>query len=119
MTNAVRRQTEPIQTNPDTDGDGYTDGQEVTLGSDPFDHVTRITDSPACDRDGDGVTNGDEASNGTDPNNPDTDGDGVTDGEEINGVDDPSHDLSHAGTSNPLDPCGPFNSPSCEATAMV
>jgi len=59
--------------NPDTDGDGLNDGDEVTGGTDPL--------NP--DSDEDGLNDGDEATEGTDPVNPDTDGDGLTDGEEI------------------------------------
>ena len=113
--------------NPDTDGDGATDGEE-TYGvndpstpygpngpSDPLDPCDPMPTSLACDADGDGVPNGVEATNGTDPNNPDTDGDGVTDGEEIYGTDDPSTPYVPTGTSNPLDPCDPLpNSPACD-----
>ncbi|MCW1884665.1 hypothetical protein OKA04_07975 [Luteolibacter flavescens] len=60
-------------TNPDTDGDGLTDGQEVnTFHSNPL-----LTDS-----DGDGLTDGQEAGPGgygTDPAKADTDGDGFSD----------------------------------------
>ncbi|NBP29479.1 MAG: hypothetical protein EBV23_07855, partial [Flavobacteriia bacterium] len=34
--------------NPDTDGDGYSDGQEVTLGSSPFDPCDPDDTSPDC-----------------------------------------------------------------------
>jgi hypothetical protein len=58
--------------NPDTDGDGLTDFEEVTIwGTDPL----------RRDTDGDTLSDGDEVNiHGTDPNNPDTDGDGVPDG---------------------------------------
>ncbi|MDD5556847.1 MAG: hypothetical protein PHN82_06305 [bacterium] len=61
----------------DTDGDGLTDGDELTLhGTDPFDP----------DSDGDGVSDGDEVLiHGTDPLDADTDGDGFSDGLEIAG----------------------------------
>ncbi|MBF9010040.1 hypothetical protein ACUY25_10560, partial [Corynebacterium phoceense] len=52
--------------NPDTDGDGVNDGDEVSGDKNPFDN----------DKDGKGDP--------TDPLNPDTDGDGVTDGDELN-----------------------------------
>lgn len=58
--------------NPDTNGDGIRDGDEVRLGMSP----TRD------DMDGDGVTNSVELQNGTDPFNPDTDGDGHPDGQD-------------------------------------
>ena len=93
--------------NPDTDGDGYTDGEEVNdLESDPLNpcdpDVYALADG---DCDNDGLTNADEDTNGngmydegleTDANNPDTDGDGYTDGEEVNDLD-----------SDPLNPCDP------------
>ncbi len=62
--------------NPDTDGDGLTDGEEVNeYGTDPLE----------ADTDGDGLSDGEEVNSyNTDPLNEDTDGDGLTDGEEIN-----------------------------------
>ena len=53
----------------DTDGDGLTDVDEVTAG----------TDSTDPDTDGDGLNDGDEVTGGTNPLDPDTDGDGATD----------------------------------------
>ncbi len=107
LTNAEEGTAGTNPTNPDTDGDGVLDGEEVdgvddpstpyvvTGTSDPLDPCDPINTSPACDTDGDGLNNGDEATNGTDPNNPDTDGDGFNDGYEVN-----------TGT-DPLDPCDP------------
>lgn len=60
-------------TNPDTDGDGLNDFLERTIGSDP-----RLVDT-----DGDGLTDLEEYSLGTDPRLADTDGDGLTDPEEL------------------------------------
>ena len=48
-------------TNPDTDGDGLTDGREVALGANPL----------IADTDGDGLSDGDEVAQMTDPLNPD------------------------------------------------
>ena len=48
--------------NPDTDGDGLLDGQEVAIGTDPLD----------TDTDGDGISDKDEVDAETDPLNPDT-----------------------------------------------
>ncbi|NHJ02606.1 MAG: hypothetical protein EAX86_10750 [Candidatus Heimdallarchaeota archaeon] len=60
--------------NPDTDGDGLGDLQELLLGSDPR--------HPDSDRDM--VIDGDEYFKyGTHPHNPDTDYDGLLDGEEL------------------------------------
>ena len=47
--------------NPDTDGDGLTDGEEV---------LKYKTDPCNPDSDGDGISDGDEIRNGTDPNDP-------------------------------------------------
>ena len=64
----------------DTDGDGLTNTEEDTLGTDPLD----------ADSDDDGISDGDEVGDNathdegtdTDPLNADTDGDGVQDGTE-------------------------------------
>jgi hypothetical protein len=65
--------TDPL--NPDHDGDGLKDGDEVqNYGTDPLN----------LDSDGDGLTDGDEVQNyRTDPLNLDSDGDGLTDGDEV------------------------------------
>ncbi len=81
---------------PDTDGDGFDDGDEVAAGSDPLD-----PSSTPDDLDGDGLSNDQEAQGHTlsvdktgmgdfvdihvssDPNDPDTDGDKLTDGDEF------------------------------------
>ena len=57
----------------DLDGDGLTDAQERTLG----------TDAGLTDSDGDGLTDAQEMAHGTSPLLADTDGDGVGDGEEL------------------------------------
>jgi cysteine-rich repeat protein len=87
----------------DRDGDGISNDDEVTLGTDPDD----------ADTDDDGINDGDEVNvHGTDPLNPDTDGDGLTDGVEI-GVTDPGPgtdpgvfigDADPTTTTDPLDP---------------
>lgn len=72
-------------TNPalaDTDGDGYSDGQEIINGTSPV----------SSDTDGDGISDGQEIINGTNPKSSDTDGDGLSDSQEI------------ANSSNPLLP---------------
>lgn len=73
--------------NPDDDGDGVPDSQEVDAGGNPcgprdFDH-DRIPDFQDTDSDNDGVPDGTEIANGTDPHNEDTDGDGASDLVEI------------------------------------
>ena len=73
--------------NPDTDGDGLTDYQEVYItGTDPtkYDSVTEGVSDADADSDGDGLSNAYEIELGTDPKYADTDDDGLTDGDEIN-----------------------------------
>jgi outer membrane protein OmpA-like peptidoglycan-associated protein/opacity protein-like surface antigen len=61
--------------NPDTDGDGLKDGEEVT---------TYKTNPVKADTDGDGLNDGDEVMKyKTDPLKADTDGDGLKDGDEV------------------------------------
>lgn len=69
-------------TNPDSDGDGLLDGEEVQVyGSDPL----------AIDSDDDGISDYDEvAVYKSDPASSDTDGDGFTDGTEVEFGYDPS-----------------------------
>ncbi len=84
--------------NPDTDGDGLTDGEEVKIyktnplqtdtdldGLSDFDEVKKYkTDPLKADTDGDGLNDGEEVNKyKTDPLNPDTDGDGLSDGDEV------------------------------------
>lgn len=85
--------------NPDTDGDGVKDGDEVHLyKTDPLktdsdgdglsdgSEVNTFKSNPANgDTDGDGLTDGDEVNKyRSDPLKADTDGDGLTDGDEVN-----------------------------------
>ena len=105
----------------DCDGDGVTNDDEVTDGTDPLDPcsynpdsitVAQSDDYLATDCDGDGVTNGDENTDNTDPLDPcsfvlasqtvttssdwdalDCDGDGVTNDDEV------------TDGTDPLDPC--------------
>ena len=65
----------------DSDGDGLTDEQEESFGSDP--------NNP--DSDGDGLQDASEQEEGTDPNSADSDGDGLGDLEEVQGSTDPNN----------------------------
>ena len=90
-----RSKTDPA--NPDTDADGLTDGQEVTIyKTDPLNPDTdgdtlkdgdevrlHRTDPLKADTDNDKLSDGDEVNRTkTDPLNPDTDGDTIIDGED-------------------------------------
>ncbi|MEO9892491.1 Ig-like domain-containing protein, partial [Aurantibacter sp.] len=102
-------------TNPDTDGDGVLDGQEVTDNTNPLDNCDFVLENQtltpsqewyAIDCDGDMLTNQEEIPLGTDPNNPDTDGDQIMDGQEINDGTDPLDPCdSIGGTPPPGSPC--------------
>ena len=63
----------------DTDGDGIDDGVEIDNGLNPLDG----TDG-AADLDSDGLSNSAEITAGTGIDNPDTDSDGLSDGDEVN-----------------------------------
>jgi hypothetical protein len=64
----------PAPAEGDTDGDGWSDAEEIAYGSDPLNR----------DYDGDGLLDGEEIYvYGTDPLNNDSDGDGLVDGEEV------------------------------------
>jgi len=75
LTNDQEEQLGTDPDNPDTDGDGLSDGDEVN----------RYTTSPLkADSDGDGLNDGDEVLKyKTDPNKVDTDGDALNDGDEV------------------------------------
>ena len=64
----------------DADGDGVTDVDEATVGTDPA----------SADTDGDGLADGDELTRGSDPLTVDTDGDGYTDYDEVQTGHDPT-----------------------------
>src|SRR6056297_2764859 len=101
----------------DTDGDGLSDAEEATLGTDPadpdsdddgLDDGTEVnttgTDPLDADTDGDGLGDGEEVNTtGTDPNNVDTDGDGVDDKTEVDSGTDPN-DGSDFPTTGSLPP---------------
>ncbi len=88
--------TDPL--NPDSDGDGLKDGEEIlTYKTNPLDPdtdkdglkdgeevLTYKTDPNKADTDGDGLKDGEEVlTYKTDPTKADTDGDGLKDGEEV------------------------------------
>lgn len=64
--------TDPLKA--DTDDDGLPDGREIQLRTDPL----------KADTDDDGLTDGQEVQLSTDPKLAETDGDGLKDGEEVN-----------------------------------
>ena len=85
--------------NPDTDGDGVSDGDEVLKyktnplksdtdgdGISDNDEINKCLTSPTkTDTDGDGISDADEINeHNTDPNKADTDNDGLDDGDELN-----------------------------------
>ena len=119
LTNAEEMIAGTDPTNPDSDGDGYNDGEEVNgvddaattpvaMGtSDANDPCDPDVTAGPCDQDNDGLTNAEEMIAGTDPTNPDSDGDGYNDGEEVNGVDDAATTPVAMGTSDANDPCDP------------
>ena len=97
--NRQEKQIGTDKKNPDTDGDGLKDGEEVnTYHTDPLKADTAgdglndgaevreyKTDPNKADTDGDGLKDGEEISRyKTNPLKPDTDNDGLNDGEEVN-----------------------------------
>ncbi len=75
LTNDQEEQLGTNPDDPDTDGDGLRDGDEVN---------THKTSPLRADSDADGLKDGDEVmKHKTDPNKGDTDGDGLNDGDEV------------------------------------
>lgn len=66
-----------------SDGDGVTNEDEITDGTDP-------SDKESVDSDHDGLTDKEEKTVGTDPDKEDTDNDGESDAEEIGDVNSPT-----------------------------
>ena len=98
LTNAQERRFGTDPKNPDTDGDGLSDGDEVKKyrtnplrsdtdgdGLSDGDEILKYhTDPLKWDTDGDGLSDGDEVLKyHTDPLKADTDGDGLSDGDEV------------------------------------
>lgn len=78
--------------NPDSDGDGLLDGDEV---------LVYLTNPLNGDTDGDGLPDFNEVMQyGTNPSNPDSDGDGFNDFNEINAGTNPNDSASFTGSPN-------------------
>ncbi len=76
LTNREEKELGTDKKNPDSDGDGLTDGSEVKQYS---------TNPLKADSDADGLSDGDEVkTHSTNPNRADSDDDGLNDGSEIN-----------------------------------
>ena len=136
----------PVSTD-DCDGDGVTNGTEVTDGTDPIDPcdfvLANATLTPnaawnALDCDGDGVTNGMEVTDGTDPTNPcdfvyanatltpdtawnalDCDGDGVTNGTEVTDGTDPTNPCDFVLANATLAPSAAWNALDCDGDGVT
>lgn len=80
----------------DADGDGIDNGEELALGTSPFEFDTDrdgipdaeevmlgVSDPTKADTDGDGLRDDLERTQGTEPNDPDWDKDGLLDGHEV------------------------------------
>ncbi len=91
--------------NPDTDGDGVEDGEEVIDDTNPLDDCDSLngTPLPTTDCDSDGLTNAEEENLGTDPFDPDSDSDGITDGQEVLDTTDPLDACDSVGGTPPID----------------
>jgi len=75
LTNLAEFQNGTVPTNPDTDGDGVNDGDEVNV---------YFSDPTELDTDGDGLSDGEEVNtHGTSPTSTDSDSDGMPDGYEV------------------------------------
>jgi outer membrane protein OmpA-like peptidoglycan-associated protein len=97
LTNGREKEIGTDPYNPDTDGDGLKDGEEVHSyftnplkpdtdddGLNDYDEIFTYRTSPVKpDSDNDGLNDGEEIARKTDPNAADTDGDGLIDGDEV------------------------------------
>ncbi len=97
LTNSREKEIGTDPRNPDTDGDGLKDGEEVKTyytnpllqdtdadGLTDYDEVFKYQTSPVKpDSDSDGLNDGEEVARKTDPNNSDTDNDKLLDGDEV------------------------------------
>ncbi|GAB1396770.1 hypothetical protein MASR1M65_15470 [Saprospiraceae bacterium] len=131
----------------DCDGDGVTNGQELTDGTDPKNpcsynaahqvYANTTAAWKAMDCDSDGMTNAEEITgvndpstpanpggSTADPKNPDTDGDGVTDGDErtTNGPGDPLTDANNPCSFNVAEqgtPGAAWNAADCDGDGVT
>jgi len=130
--------TNPLD--PDSDGDGVTDGQEAIDGTDPNENCDYLLASQTVtpdaawnimDCDNDGLTNEEEVTgiddpstpadpngNITDPQNPDSDGDGVTDGQEAIDGTDPNNNCDLEAASITLQPSTEFLEGDCDGDGV-
>ncbi len=97
LTNSQEKDIGSDPRNPDTDGDGLSDGEEVevyrtsplkpdTDGDNLTDYdevITYHTNPTLADSDSDNLRDGEELARKTDPMNSDTDDDGLIDGDEV------------------------------------
>ncbi len=98
--------------NPDTDGDGLLDGEELygyeVSYNRPWVLSGRVRSSPnSTDTDGDGLTDYEEVLLETDPNNDDTDGDFLSDYDEVKTFVYPEHHDYNGDSGVALDPFNP------------
>ncbi|WP_430908323.1 gliding motility-associated C-terminal domain-containing protein [Maribacter sp. 2-571] len=109
--------------NADSDGDGIDDGTEVnTDNTDPLDDCSSVGGTPlgTSDCDNDGLTNNEETTAGTDPNDPDSDGDGVQDGTELNSDGtDPNDPCAFVLTSATETPTAAWNTADCDGDGVA
>lgn len=104
----------PVNADPyssDTDGDGYSDGEELAGGYDPNNSAVYPGYEASIDSDGDGYSDYDENNQGSNPSDPssypgsapdpasqDTDGDGYSDTDETAAGTDPYSSTSYPGS---------------------
>lgn len=104
----------PVNADPystDTDGDGYSDGEELAGGYDPNNSAVYPGYEASIDSDGDGYSDYDENNQGSNPSDPssypgsapdpasqDTDGDGYSDTDEAAAGTDPYSSTSYPGS---------------------
>jgi hypothetical protein len=106
LTNAEEDEAGTSYGNPDSDSDGFLDGDDNCASFPNADQLNSDSDSDgnACDADddNDGLPDEQELSLGTDPRKPDTDGDGWSDKEEVDEGTDPLLASSQPEVSNGL-----------------